>query len=108
MAVVVPAIEMQSAEAPQCPQCGHTDLSQQLAKSAFWHNERLVVVDDIPALACLRCGERFYDDATVTILDIMQGDGFPPGDAKAHITVPVYSFRGRAPADPQDPVEAEE
>jgi len=108
MAAVVPAIEIEATETHQCPQCGHSSLAQQLVKSAFWHSERLVVVDNIPALVCGRCGERFYDDATVTTLDIMQGGGFPPGDAMALISVPVYSFDYRTRAEPQDPVEAKE
>ncbi|WEX10807.1 type II toxin-antitoxin system MqsA family antitoxin [Chelativorans sp. AA-79] len=82
-----------------CPQCGSTALREELVKSALWQGERLVVVENIPAVVCGRCGERFYDDATVTALDLLQGDGFPAEKATARIDVPVFSFSHRVPAD---------
>jgi YgiT-type zinc finger domain-containing protein len=83
----------------ECPQCGARQLQQDLVKSAFWHDERLVVVDDIPAVVCEACGERFYDDTTITLLDLMQGDGFPSAQASGHLHVPVFSFSARIPID---------
>lgn len=91
-----------------CPQCGNGRLSGQLVKSAFWHGERLVLVDGIPALVCSSCGERFYDDATVTMLDVMRGDGFPADQAKAHLHVPIFFFAQRVPHEPRDAAEEEE
>ncbi|MGB3387642.1 MAG: type II toxin-antitoxin system MqsA family antitoxin [Pseudaminobacter sp.] len=83
----------------ECPQCGSTRLHETLVKSAFWQDERLVVVDNIPAVVCEACGERFYDDATVTALDLMQGDGFVASEAGIHMHVPVFSFSHRIPAE---------
>ncbi|MDP3897883.1 MAG: type II toxin-antitoxin system MqsA family antitoxin [Mesorhizobium sp.] len=92
----------------ECPQCGSTRLRESLVKSAFWQDDRLVVVEDIPAVICEACGERFYDDATVTALDLMHGDGFPAGDAASHMHVPVFSFSHRIPAELVQLAEAEE
>jgi hypothetical protein len=50
------------------------------------------VVENIPAEMCDSCGERYYDDATSTALDIMQKNGFLLKDAEYVIRVPVFSF----------------
>ncbi len=80
-------------EAPvaTCTCCGAEDVRQANVRSAFWHDGRLVVVDDIPALQCRRCGEQFYDDATILSLDLMRGHGFTQ-PARTHVSVPVFSF----------------
>jgi YgiT-type zinc finger domain-containing protein len=83
----------------RCPQCGSTHLRESLVKSALWHGERLVLVEDIPALVCGGCGERFYDDATSMQLDLLRGEGFPVEQAVAHATVPVFRFSHRVPTD---------
>ena len=46
-----------------CTNCGGADVRRADVRSAFWHDDRLVVVEDIPALLCGACGEQFYDDA---------------------------------------------
>jgi YgiT-type zinc finger domain-containing protein len=92
----------------KCPECGSDRLSRQLVRSAIWHGERLVLVDDIPAVVCGACGERFFDDATATVLDLMQGEGFPAERAKGHLHVPIFSFSHRVPAELLDVAETEE
>jgi len=78
-----------------CSQCGGTHLSSQTVRSAFWDKDRLVVIEDIPAIVCLDCNERYYDDTTVVLLDLLRGDGFPPEKALREITVPVFSLRDK-------------
>lgn len=73
-----------------CDACGAAALRESRVRSAFWHEERLVVVEDIPALVCTACGERFYDDATVIALDLLRGEGFPPERARAELRVGVF------------------
>lgn len=92
----------------ECPQCGSMQLYETLVKSAFWQDEHLIVVDNIPAVVCEACGERFYDDVTVTALDLMQGDGFPANEAVAHMHVPVFSYSHRIPAELTKIAEAQE
>lgn len=75
-----------------CPQCSSTRLAAQPVKTALWHDERLVLVEEVPALVCLTCGERFYDDQTAIALDLMQGAGFPPSEAVGRAIVPVFTF----------------
>ncbi|MDP1731889.1 MAG: type II toxin-antitoxin system MqsA family antitoxin [Devosia sp.] len=83
--------------AVNCPQCGSGKIKPAIVRSAFWHYDRLVVVEDLPALVCTECHEQFYDDATVTILDLMRGAGFPSSKAARSITAPVFSFRDYLP-----------
>jgi len=84
-----------------CASCGRPDARMARVRSAFWHDDRLVVVEDIPAIVCGACSEQFYDDATVVRLDMLRGEGFPAGKARAELRVPVFSFGdGAAGAGP--------
>jgi YgiT-type zinc finger domain-containing protein len=82
-----------------CSQCGGTDLRRTTARSAFWEGERLIVIEDIPAIVCANCHEQHYDDTTVVLLDLLRGDGFPPERAVRTIAVPVFSLRDRLKAE---------
>lgn len=75
-----------------CTNCGGSEIRRAEVRSAFWHEERLVVVEDIPAMLCAECGEQFYDDSTVVVLDLLRGRGFQAGDARTELRVPVFSF----------------
>lgn len=79
-----------------CSNCGGHDVRRAEVRSAFWHEDRLVVVQDIPALLCARCGEQYYDDNTVVALDLLRGRGFQAGEARAELRVPVFSLRDGA------------
>jgi YgiT-type zinc finger domain-containing protein len=79
----------------RCANCDSSDLRQTHVRSAFWHDDRLVVVEDIPALVCEACHDQFYDDRTTVVLDLMRGDGFPSEGARRELRVPVFSFRDR-------------
>lgn len=75
-----------------CTSCGSPDVQASPSRSAFWHDDRLVVVEDIPAMVCGACGEHFYDDNTVIVLDLLRGAGFPADQARGELRVPVFSF----------------
>ena len=74
-----------------CPVCESTNTRHGRVRSAFWHDDRLVVIEDVPALVCNTCGEQFYDDAAVLMIDRMRQKGFPPEDALRELRVPVFS-----------------
>lgn len=78
-----------------CEQCGGQDIRSDLARSAFWHDDRLVVVEDIPALVCGTCREQYFDDTTVMLIDLLRGEGFPADKARSVLRVPVFSLRDR-------------
>ncbi|HXD42809.1 MAG TPA: YgiT-type zinc finger protein [Ramlibacter sp.] len=75
-----------------CANCGSAEVHMGEMRSAFWQDDRLVVVEGIPVLVCGACAEQFYDDATVVGLDLLRGDGFPAERARAELRVPVFSF----------------
>jgi len=81
-----------------CTNCGSTKVSASHVRSAFWQDDRLVVVEGIPALVCGACAEQFYDDNTVVGLDLLRGEGFPAEKARTELRVPVFSFDDRAAA----------
>ena len=83
-----------------CKQCG-SDLHGEYVRSAFWHNNRLVVIEDIPALVCDNCGEQFYDDVTVVMIDLLRGEGFQSEKARSEMRVPVFSLRDMGRGDPE-------
>lgn len=76
-----------------CSQCGRAELRPETVRSAFWHDDRLVVVEDIPALVCGSCKERFFDDTATVLIDRLRGEGFPPDQARSELRVPVFSLR---------------
>jgi YgiT-type zinc finger domain-containing protein len=75
-----------------CPACGSTDVALTSIRLALWQGERLVVVDDLPALCCRTCREQFLDDRTAMLLDLMRGDSLGGATAARLLTVPVYSL----------------
>jgi YgiT-type zinc finger domain-containing protein len=83
----------------RCSNCGSANLRTKRTRSAFWHDDRLVVVEDVPAIVCDNCHEQFYDDNTVVILDLLRGEGYPPEKARRELRVPVFSFDDRLPSE---------
>lgn len=88
------AVVQDTMDKPACQSCGRAGLEETLVQSAFWEGERLVVVEDIPALVCRGCGERFYDDETAIRLDMLRGTGFPAARAARQMNVEVFRLPG--------------
>ena len=89
---------LQEQSSITCANCGSVNVEIRHVRSAFWQDDRLVVVENIPALVCGACAEQFYDDTTVVGLDLLRGEGFPAEKARAELRVPVFSFGDRAAA----------
>ena len=77
-----------------CPRCS-TPLSAQTVRTAVWLEDRLAVVEDIPAHVCGSCMEQFYDDDVSDALRRLTEEGFPSSAAHKEITVPVFTLEGR-------------
>jgi YgiT-type zinc finger domain-containing protein len=90
-----PVMDANEQVPENCSHCGGSDLRTETIRSAFWDNDRLVVIEDVPAVVCMNCHEQYYDDTTVVLLDLLRGDGFPTEKALREITVPVFSLRDR-------------
>lgn len=85
-------MDLQAAAPAICNLCGDGELRPTRVRSAFWEGERLVVVEDIPALVCASCGEQFFDDMTAIRLDLLRGAGFPGEMSCGELAVPVFSL----------------
>jgi YgiT-type zinc finger domain-containing protein len=90
------SVEISQQAFGSCTECGSPNVRSARVRSAFWHEDRLVVIDDIPALVCESCHEQFFGDGTAVVIDLLRGDGFPLEKARGELRVPVFSFRDRA------------
>jgi YgiT-type zinc finger domain-containing protein len=89
---------MEQESGARCAHCDSPNIRQMHVRSAFWHDDRLVVVEGVPAIVCGACHEQFYDDHTMVVLDLMRGDGFPAKAAQRELCVPVFTFQDRLSA----------
>ena len=64
-------------------------------KTAIWREERVFVVEDIPARICASCMEQFYDEETTDALRRLTEESFASVEPQREIVVPVYSLEGR-------------
>lgn len=81
-------------EARVCPRC-EEPLAVAVVRTLLWHDERPVIVEDVPAMVCGRCAEQFYDEAVSDALQDLAAAGFPAGMAVREVAVPVFSLEGR-------------
>ena len=77
-----------------CPHCGGSMMSA-VVRTLFWHDDRPVIVEDVPALVCSGCSEQYYDEAVTEALHDLAAVGFPLETAVREISVPVFSLKGR-------------
>src|SRR5437660_1135864 len=77
-----------------CPRCGQA-MRQATVKTAIWREERVFVVEDIPAQMCDSCMEQFYDEETTDALRRLTEEGFSCVGAKREILVPIFSLEGQ-------------
>ena len=101
-----------------CPSCGSANIGMARVRSAFWHDDRLVVVEDIPALVCAAATSSSTTTSTVVVLDLLRGEGFPAEkarerNARAGVLVPrqpdgrggdmIAAGHARAASDRREP-----
>ncbi len=77
-----------------CPRCGQP-LRSDVVKTAIWREDRLFVVEDIPAQVCDSCMEQYYDEPTTEALRRLTGEDFASATATREVIVPIYSLQGR-------------
>jgi YgiT-type zinc finger domain-containing protein len=64
-------------------------------KTVMWYGERMVLVENVPAMVCDSCVEQFYDDETTDALRRLTEEGFPFAEQTGEVRVPVYSLKKR-------------
>lgn len=77
-----------------CPRCG-TGMRTGKTKTVVWVEDRLFIVEDIPAQVCDSCVEQYYDEETTDAIRRLTEDGFPSAELKREILVPIYSLDKR-------------
>lgn len=75
-----------------CPACGSNNVEASLVRTAFWKGERLMVIENLPALVCRACHEQFVDDATSMVLGLLRDSSFPTDHPNRIMSVPVVAF----------------
>lgn len=76
-----------------CPRCGEM-MRPAMVKTAVWRDDRVFVVEDIPAQVCDPCMEQFYDEDTTDALRRLTEEGFTSIAPKREIVVPIFSLEG--------------
>ena len=84
--------ETQETGVSRCPKCGQA-MHPAMVRTAIWREDRLFVVEDIPAQVCGQCVEQFYDEDTTDALRQLMEEG--AAEPKREVLVPVYSLEGR-------------
>ncbi len=70
-------------------------MTAKTVRTTIWQDDRVLIVEDIPAHVCGSCMEQFYDDNVSDALRRLAEEGFPADAAKKEIVVPVFSLAGR-------------
>ena len=93
-----------------CPRCSQP-MRSATVKSAIWRDDRLFLVEDIPAQVCDSCIEQFYDQETSDALRRLTEDGFSSVEPKREIAVPIFSLeshiRKRTSSESEEEVYAD-
>ena len=48
-----------------CPFCGSTEFESRPVEYLYRRDEKYLLVPDMPAMLCRKCGERYYDGASL-------------------------------------------
>ena len=82
-----------------CQYCG-AETYEDVVRVAMWEEEKLVVIEDVPARTCKGCLEQYYDELTTFKIDKLRGSRFPIENAQRVIQVPVFSLaEAKTPAN---------
>ena len=79
---------------PSCPKCQEA-LAPKTVRTTIWQEDRVAIVENIPAHVCGSCLEQFYDDDVSDALRALVQEGLPAEAADKEILVPVFSLEGR-------------
>ena len=73
----------------KCQACGGKIVKKRVSVENWW-GDNLTIVEDVPALVCESCGERYFDAETSLLLDqLRRKASYRP---KRIMEVPVYDF----------------
>jgi len=73
----------------KCFKCACEELLKTRVKLEKWVNGRLIIVENVPALVCKECGEKYFDAETTLKLD----EYFYEAKPEKVIEVPVFEYK---------------
>jgi YgiT-type zinc finger domain-containing protein len=69
-------------------------LEKKLTTYTQWFEDNLIVIENVPAWVCDRCGETYYDPDVMEQIQNIVWSGQPP---VRFVEAPVYDLHGTAP-----------
>lgn len=72
-----------------CHVCGSTESSEKLVDSTFNINDKLIVIENIPAIVCERCGDKTFSLETAEKVRLIAQDRVRPTKT---IEVEVFAY----------------
>ena len=73
----------------KCPVCGCADSRKERVKDVFQVNGRYVLVNDVPAIVCQRCGEESVSSETAERVRLLVNGDCQP---KRTVEMEVFEF----------------
>ncbi|MEO5358382.1 MAG: YgiT-type zinc finger protein [Nitrospirae bacterium YQR-1] len=77
-----------------CVFCGNVHLREKKVQYIYKHNERFLIINNVPCEECLYCGEQYFKAETLRKIEKDFEDIYLSGKKCQHeIRVPVEEFR---------------
>ena len=73
----------------QCDLCGADTAQLRYVTRSFGHDDRLLVIENIPYVFCGRCGERYFTAATMREIERLKQSKV---DRARRRSIPIVSF----------------
>jgi YgiT-type zinc finger domain-containing protein len=80
-----------------CKYC-ESETVDELVKSAFWVDERLIGVENVPARVCQECEAHFYDDETAEKIAALEKLSAVPAGSRRDVMALVFTLGGNESA----------
>lgn len=78
-------------EGTACPFCGGNTRAD-VGRMALMIDDRVTVIEDVPARICDGCLEQFYDEHILFKVDQVRGKRFAGAEPRKMIQTPVYAW----------------
>ena len=77
----------------KCHVCGSTRAREELISEVFYVNDKPVLVENIPAQVCERCGEQIFSKETAEKVRLLVHS---PAKPKSSVKVDVFTYASPA------------
>lgn len=75
----------------KCPFCGRATY-RDIGRMTLTVNDRIVIIEDVPALVCKGCMEQFFGEEILAKVEHLRSGGLTMAQPKEIVQVPVYSW----------------